>query len=189
MVVPLCIQTLRLADKENPMPSRKSKPRPRNVAKNPVTGRYESIVTDVESCYPDGMGGSNNTGAIEFSIEELLARHRGWLDKNFIPTPSAKAEEPQIDITESEATCHLTLPKQEPPKTESPKTKKTAPLIDLSDENQPPHSQPVTVPLRDENAPRPAGKKPRREDKDNRTRKIKVMQVEVKAETQTSKMI
>jgi checkpoint serine/threonine-protein kinase len=120
----------------------------------------------MEAVYPNGAGGKGE----EFSFEELRARHRGWLDRKW-----SKAEQPS-DLPENkklavehEVTCHLDLP-----------TESTMPPPQIPVKVMPDSRPTQTVPLKGESA----AKKARKEEKANRTRKIKVM--EVQCETQTS---
>ena len=104
------------------------------------------------------------------------------MDKDWNVKPAIPASQP-IEVekkrADSDATCHLHLPKQDVPE---PVT--TASLIDLPNENIPSAPAAVTVPIKMD-SPVAARKRAKREEKANRTRKIKVMQVEVRAETQT----
>jgi checkpoint serine/threonine-protein kinase len=45
--------------------------------KNPKTGRLECVFVNLEAVYPRSGGSS------EYSFEELRARHRGWMDKEW----------------------------------------------------------------------------------------------------------
>jgi checkpoint serine/threonine-protein kinase len=133
------------------------------VTINPKTGKSECVFSDLEAVYPEGADGNN----VEFSFEELRARQRGWLNKDW---SQKKVVEPaqKTAVIEHEATCHLILP-DEPQGTENI----VKPLED---------SQLVqTIPLKGE----VSKKQSRKEDKANRTRKITV--TETRTETQTSK--
>jgi checkpoint serine/threonine-protein kinase len=145
----------------------------RKVSKNPQTGKLECVFSNLEAVYPNGVGPDK----LEFSFEELRAGHRGWLDKDWSITAtvvSTNSDKTEKQRTDSDATCHLNLPKQD-----------IATLIDLSDENKPMATAPVRVPLKLDSPAAAASKRTKKEEKANRTRKIKVMQVEVRAETQT----
>lgn len=125
----------------------------------------------------------------EYSFEELRAKHRGWLDHDWSAIRQ-KEKEAARRAAEAEA-----LQKQPKPM--------AAPLASKQIEERSP--MPRTVPLKgsvddeiaahDENTPpsqedvekAKATRRARREEKANRTRKIKVMDVkEVRGETQTS---
>lgn len=154
-------------------------------AVNPKTGRLEVVFVDLEKVYPD----HENLMSEEYSFEELRAKHRGWLDYDWAAIRRKEREEAQ---KAAEATAAAKAPKP-----------KAAALLVMRDVEQPPKLQ--TVPLKgsvdddvanDENTPpsqadiekSKAAKKARREERANRTRKIKVMDVkEIRGETQTSK--
>jgi checkpoint serine/threonine-protein kinase len=134
---------------------------------NEKTGKAESVFVDLEAVYPNGTGNEGD----EFCFEELRARHRGWLDREWSrPAPVLLREE---DVKDS-----LELHKQDVQVDRS--------VSDVSrDESadklaMPP---PKTIPLKDESTMLVA-KKARREERANRTRKIVV---EVRAETHTGK--
>jgi checkpoint serine/threonine-protein kinase len=161
-----CIQSLHLNDNDI-SPSTLSRASQRPITINPKTGKPECVFSDMEAVYPRGAGGKGE----EYSFEELRARHRGWLDRKWskVQQPSNPPETKEIAM-EHEVTCHLDLP------AESSMPPPQIPLAIM------PYSRPTqTVPLKGESA----AKKARREEKANRTRKIKVM--EVQCETQTSK--
>jgi checkpoint serine/threonine-protein kinase len=139
----------------------------RPITINPKTGKPECVFSDMEAVYPNGANGKGE----EFSFEEMRARHRGWLDRKWSKAeqPSDPPEKKKLAV-EHEVTCHLDLP------TESSMPPPQIPVKVMPD------SRPTqTVPLKGESA----AKKARKEEKANRTRKIKVM--EVQCETQTSK--
>jgi checkpoint serine/threonine-protein kinase len=72
----LCIQTKSLLNDET------SKPHPLREqlqAVNPKTGRVEVVFVDLEQVYPN----RSDPMSVEFSFEELRARHRGWLDRDW----------------------------------------------------------------------------------------------------------
>jgi len=143
-----------------------------------VRGKKQYVFADLESIYPHGVGEQTE----EFCFEELRARRRGWLDKSWsaIPTRPVQSLLAQRD---TESTCHLNL--SDLPKQTTLNVVREEPLVDLSDENQPMNSAPpMTVPLK--GSPDAASRRARREEKANKTRKIKIVQVEVKQEAQTS---
>ena len=163
----LCIQSLLLNDNDI-SPSTMSHASQRYVTINPKTGKPECVFSDLEAVYPNGVDANSE----EFSFEELRARHRGWLKKDWSkPMPSVKPAQTKQIIVEHEATCHLDLPTQSVlPHEEGP--------VKVLMESHPPQ----TVPLKGEVALKKANK----EEKANRTRKIKVM--EIRAETQTGEL-
>ena len=135
--------------------------------------------------------------SIEFSFEELRARHRGWLDRDW---GALRREEQKKARKLAEKAAAAQQPKSEP----APLAPKTEPLAPKQDAQKLPKLQ--TVPLKggeedasagdDENRPpsqadiekAKAAKKARKEERANRTRKIQVMDVkEVSGETQTSR--
>lgn len=125
--------------------------------------------------------------AAEYSFEELRAKHRGWLQRDW--TAAKTEEQEKIEkTTETSRIAEGAKAKPAPlaPKQQSEQTSKaqTVPLkgsIDdaENDENLPPSQAEV------EKAK--IARKARREERANRTRKIKVMEVrEIPGETQTS---
>ncbi|KAF2664649.1 hypothetical protein BT63DRAFT_429406 [Microthyrium microscopicum] len=142
-------------------------------------GRKQYVFADLESVYPNGAGGEKE----EFCFEELRARRRGLLHKDWGIKTASSSKRSQKSA-DANATCQLDLPKPEP------KQQEIAPLIDFSDENnennenKTPGDIPTTVPLKLDSPVR-VSKKSKKEDKANRTRKIKIEQVEIKGETQT----
>ncbi|KAK0253108.1 hypothetical protein B0A54_04129 [Friedmanniomyces endolithicus] len=184
---------------------------------NPKTGRQEFVFVDLDVVYPR----AGKAGA-EFCFEELRARHRGWLDRDWSPPrsrgelderPAAvelsiKEELPgQESHLEQPAQGSLDLDMDDPSKQVKPKQRGFAIFEDVP--RQPsPHVQPAqegrglvekfarTLTLNDENdenaAPPPRrqevdiAKRLRREERANRTRKIKVLDVKhIKNETKT----
>ena len=123
----------------------------------------------------------------EYSFEELRAKHRGWLNYDWAVVRQKERDQAQ---KAAEATATAKAP-----------TSKASALVVMRDVEQPP--KPQTVPLKgsvddevanDENTPpsqadiekSKGAKKARREERANRTRKIKVMDVkEIRGETQT----
>jgi checkpoint serine/threonine-protein kinase len=162
-----CIQSLHLND-SNISPSTMSRGSQRVVTINPKTGKPECVFSDLESVYPNGADGKGE----EFSFEELRARHRGWLDRNWNKVkPVTKKVEAKNMVIEHDATCHLDLPAS------SNASQPESPLKVMPD------SRPVqTVPVKGESAE----KKAKKEEKANRTRKIMV--TEIRAETQTGRL-
>jgi checkpoint serine/threonine-protein kinase len=178
----LCIQTKsHFNETSKPHPFREQL-----QAVNPKTGRVEVVFVDLEQVYPN----PEDPMSEEFSFEELRARHRGWLDRDWA---AIRREEQEQARKLAEEAVAAQLPKP-----------KAAPLTLKQDSQKPP--KPQTVPLKggeddmlagdDENRPpsqadvekAKAAKKARREERANRTRKIQVMDVkEISGETQTSK--
>jgi checkpoint serine/threonine-protein kinase len=116
--------------------------------------------------YPDGLGGKGE----EFSFEELRARHRGLLGRNWSQFESSPL---RLEKTaEPEPTCHLDLPLQDEA-SQAPVGQR----VKLNDQTE------ASTAEQNRNAVKSA----RQDEKANRTRKIHVM--EVRAETQTSKSI
>ncbi|KAJ4992486.1 checkpoint protein kinase [Stagonosporopsis vannaccii] len=153
-------------------------------AVNPKTGRVEVVFVDLEQVYPN----RRDPMSVEFSFEELRARHRGWLDRDWAAIRQ-KEQEQARKLAEAAAAAQRPVPKP-------------APLAPKQDVQKPP--KPQTVPLKggeddplggdDENRPpsqadiekAKAAKKARKEERANRTRKIQVMDVkEISGETQT----
>lgn len=162
-------------------------------AVNPKTGRVEVVFVDLEQVYPN----RRDPMSIEFSFEELRARHRGWLDRDWAAVRRAEKDQARI-LAKEAAAAQLPSPKP------APLAPKSEPLAIKQDVQKPPKLQ--TVPLKggeddalagdDENRPpsqadiekAKAAKKARKEERANRTRKIQVMDVkEISGETQTSK--
>lgn len=156
-------------------------------ALNPRTGRLEVVFVDLEKVYPN----HEDPMSVEYSFEELRARHRGWLDKDW--TAIRHEEERQLRAPADDSPETLVEPE-------------VSPFV-LKDEPKEP-LRPLTVPLKgsiddendmnDENAPPSQleaekariAKRQRREERANRTRKIKVMDVkEIRGETQTSRFL
>ncbi|CAO2654172.1 Nn.00g109050.m01.CDS01 [Neocucurbitaria sp. VM-36] len=152
-------------------------------AVNPKTGRLEVVFVDLEKVYPNHESPMSE----EYSFEELRAKARGWLDYDWIAIRLKQREQAQKAL---EATATANAPKP-----------KSSTLVVMRDVEQP--LKPQTVPLKgsiddetanDENTPpsqadiekSKGAKKARREERANRTRKIKVMDVkEIRGETQT----
>ncbi|KAF2273908.1 uncharacterized protein EI97DRAFT_423203 [Westerdykella ornata] len=150
---------------------------------NPRTGRLEVVFADLRLVYPD----FEDPMAMEYSFEELRAKHRGWADYDWAKT---RREKQHLNKKLTRAT-ELTI-----------QSENKAELLVSKERIERPH-KPQTIPLKgsveddaenDENTPPSqaevekarVAKKARREERANRTRKIKVMDVrEIHAETQT----
>lgn len=135
---------------------------------NPRTGRKECVFVDLESIYPTG----DDKSGVEFCFEELRARRRGWLDIDWSKQRKTSPAEQRPGSSDSRQSDN------------SPSRRKTqsSPVAQLEQGLQ------KLVPLNDENAPTGAPpqktvKKSKKADRDNRTRRIRIM--EVRAETQT----
>ena len=155
------------------------------------------MFADLESVYPDGPD-TDQTGR-EMSFEELRAKHRGLLDRDWSKDNNqkqmlvTKSTEPlDASIQKQSATDENTYPNQQ----DSNASGSSEPTCHLSlpysgdsaDTQSMAESHPVqldpppkTVPLKDEPS---SQRKLKKDDRANRTRKIMVM--EVKGETQTS---
>ncbi|KAF2807681.1 checkpoint protein kinase-like protein [Mytilinidion resinicola] len=156
-------------DEVNSSKQPKSHPlRDQQQSVNPKTGRTECVFVNLELVYPN----ADDPSAAEFSFEELRAKHRGWLDYDWGAIRKKEAEQ-MSQHTNSKARKD-TLTKKPTIGVEVITAGIEENLV-LNDENTPPsqvHVEKVSV-----------AKKMRREEKANRTRKIKVM--EVRAEPQT----
>lgn len=155
-------------------------------AVNPRTGRLEVIFADLRLVYPD----FEDPMSAEYSFEELRAKHRGWADYDWAKIRRGKQ---QVDKK---------LTKPNVLTTETHNSEALAPMEHIEKAREP-----QTIPLKgsveddvenDENAPPSQAdlekariaKKARREERANKTRKIKVMDVrEIRAETQTSRLL
>ncbi|KAK5108489.1 hypothetical protein LTR62_008228 [Meristemomyces frigidus] len=185
---------------------------------NPKTKRRECVFVNLEAVYPE-----MSQGGAEYCFEELRARHRGWLDKQwshpqrgsaskplqqiklsvpiglgmkFEPEPALQDEvtpqtESNVDLLASQPKAKQrgfkifedvpaqsrsspAISREEPKLVE--KFAKTMVLNDENDENAP-QRKPREVDI---------AKRMRREERANRTRKIKVMDVKhIKNETKT----
>ena len=79
---------------------------------NPRTGKVERVFVNLEAVYPNP-----NDLNEEYSFEELRARHRGWLDKNWQtekrrdrePKQHKKATEVLIDEDEPQSPGHIAI--------------------------------------------------------------------------------
>ena len=154
---------------------------------NPKTGKTECVFVDLEAVYPN----ISDPMAAEFSFEELRAKHRGWMEYDWAAI--RKKEEMKKSQVDAENRRHdkqsiTKEPKQragsatDKSRREGPAQALTAGIEEnlvLNDENTPPSQTDIEkVNL---------AKKIRREERANRTRKIKVM--EVRGATQTSRWI
>lgn len=152
---------------------------------NPKTGRLEVVFVDLLKVYPN----REDPMSEEFSFEELRAKHRGWMDIDWASIRQGRETSENRQANES----LVTKPKSEVALLASRETQELAPKpqtvplkgsveeeLALNDENTPPgHTEGEKVKV---------SKKTRREERANRTRKIKVMEVkEIRGETQTSK--
>jgi checkpoint serine/threonine-protein kinase len=131
---------------------------------NERTGRTECVFVDLEAVYPE-----NDPSAAEYCFEELRAKRRGWLDYDWAANRKNEQERQRNEIQESIVMS-----------TDAPRVQ-TIPV------NLDPHGSDAEniPPGRVENQQKPIdhARRARKEDRANRTRKIKVM--EVKQEPQT----
>lgn len=144
---------------------------------NPKTGRVECVFVDLQKVYPDPQDPS-----VEYCFEELRASHRGWLRKDW--KAIRREVQAQKQREKARETTALTTKMTTSPaevssgvyaKPLANHLQETLRLNDETDENGAP------VVRRDADL----AKKMRKEERANRTRKIKVK--EIKAETQKSK--
>ena len=156
-------------------------PPPERRYVNPRTGRVECVSFDLEAVYPD-----SNNPSLEFSFEQILAKRLGYLRSDWKITKQEQ-NEPEI-IKSSDAEIISPLQEKidvqvddnvamEPISRKIQKLK----LNDVNDENAPPEQDQTG----EQNRRIDFARRMRREEKANKTRKIKVRKV--KAETQTSK--
>ncbi|KAF1356543.1 hypothetical protein BDV97DRAFT_287621 [Delphinella strobiligena] len=175
---------------------------------NPKTGRPECVFVNLEAVYPEPSNPS-----IEFSFEELRARHRGLLDIDWSQVPRQQdrlheQEKQSVSDSPPKKKGFAIFQDELTPGPIAPPKHEFAIFHDENSENRPQTSShdrpaPITIdsslrviPLRDENdenkppQQRDAdiAKRLRREERANRTRKIKVMEVEHQNETQTVKL-
>lgn len=142
---------------------------------NARTGRIECVFVNLELIYPDP-----HDSHVEYCFEELRARSRGWLHRDWREyrrpeQNERRSQRPRMPAVESTTTL--------------------IPLAGGDDERSEKLAEDLNrePALVDENNPsavsqahdREAAKRFRREERANRTRKIKIS--ETKAETQTSK--
>lgn len=142
---------------------------------NPKTGRKERVFVNLRAVYPS----SDPNSAEEYCFEELWAWHRGWLNIDWAAERRREEAETREKALAAEAAAKEALAA----KSEEPKAKleskikilRDTDIVALNDENSPPSQEEL------ERAA--LKKKQRREERANRTRKIRVM--EVRGETQT----
>lgn len=161
LALALCIQTKSNLNDET------SKPHPLREqlqAVNPKTGRVEVVFVDLEQVYPD----HSDPMSVEFSFEELRARHRGWLDRDWAAIRREEQKQAR-NLAEQAAAAQKPKPKPQPaplaPKQESlserepsitkpaplaskkePLAPRLEPLAPKQDAQKPP--KPQTVPLK-----------------------------------------
>jgi checkpoint serine/threonine-protein kinase len=147
-------------------PATLSRASQRSVIMNPKTGKLECVFSDLEAIYPKGA----DVRGEEYSFEELRARHRGWFDRDWsqsvMPANKPPSEEIPVD---HEMTCRLELP-------EDQENSQPEPVLKV----MPDSHAPQAIPLKGDLA---SSKRAKKEEKANRTRKIKIM--ETRTETQT----
>ena len=152
---------------------------------NPKTGRLEVVFVDLRQVYPN----HDDPMSVEYSFEELRARHRGWLDYDWAGIKHKEQDAARLDtapVYRDEPSPASTVTRAPVIPVENSTRPQTVPLKgsiddenDENDENLPP-SQAEIEKAR-------LARKARREERANRTRKIKVMEVrEIRGETQTS---
>lgn len=140
------------------------------------------MFVNLEAVYPN----SDDPYAEEYSFEELRARHRGWLDYDWAAVrreeeeTARQREQAVIHIHEDEESSADRIRSQQAAAFLAKGLQVSLPLNDTQDENDE-----NAVPSQEEIEKARLAKKLRREERANRTRKIKV--TEVRAETQTSK--
>ena len=185
---------------------------------NPRTGRVERVFVNLELVYPN----ADDPMAEEYCFEELRARHRGWVGRDWkgekewrergqeIRQKKSCQEHQQVVTTKTVATKETVESLQVVQSTEDQawalaEKMQVACKLDDGNGNLETNAAAVDVggggggnhvtDLNDENAPpskeelekAALARRLRREERANRTRKIKVM--EVKGATQTSKYI
>lgn len=154
---------------------------------NAKTGRLEVVFVHLEKVYPN----RDNPMSEEYSFEELRAKHRGWLDYDWSAIrqkeqkDAQRAAEAEALLKQPKASSAPLAPKQIEEQAPKPRTVPLKGSIDdeiaANDENTPPSQEEVDKAK--------AARRARREEKANRTRKIKVMDVkEVRGEPQTSEI-
>ncbi|GAB7341059.1 hypothetical protein MBLNU457_7380t2 [Dothideomycetes sp. NU457] len=168
---------------------------------NAKTGRPECVFVNLEAVYPDPRNPK-----LEFCFEELRASHRGWAQKDWAAERAAKRLQPKEEAQKASPKRSkkqggfaifqddTSLP---PPQAEQ-QSAPPAPVVDigselkvlsLNDENKIPvanENDENAVPSSEQRQQAALAKRLRKEERANRTRKIKVMEVEhVKRETQT----
>ncbi|KAF4554588.1 Checkpoint serine/threonine-protein kinase bub1-like protein [Elsinoe fawcettii] len=159
---------------------------------NPRNGKREMVHVNLDVVYTD-IGRTK----VEFSFEEVMARHRGWLERDWKAENRARDEEiRRMKMTSPEKKLkkkggfEIFNDSASPDAVLSP-VEVIAPVVEqaslpirtvmLSDEN---NENAVARPVKDKNSE--IAKRMRKEEKANKTRKIKVMEVRhEKKETQT----
>src|ERR1700709_602308 len=68
--------------------------RPKYITVNERTGKPESVFVDLEAVYPDG---AEHNGE-EFCFEELRARHRGWLERDWSTQAPVHLEQKDVGV-------------------------------------------------------------------------------------------
>ena len=153
---------------------------------NPKTGKTECVFVNLEAVYPN----ISDPMAAELSFEELRAKHRGWMEYDWVAIRKEEMKKSQAGAENRRHDKQSIM--KEPKQRAGPVTDKSrregrvqalAAGIEenlvLNDENTPPSQTEIEkVNL---------AKKIRREERANRTRKIKVM--EVRGATQTGRWI
>lgn len=179
-------------DNENPALRRSHLPK---QTLNEKTGRMECVFVDLESVYPTG----DDKSGVEFCFEELRARHRGWLEKDWTKLRRTTVQSGRIaQVHEQEAApSNSPLAAQEreagPPAEELiaiAETLERSPEVEESPAVEQPKVQvirlnddPDEVSRREEGAAKAARKARREERAANRTRKLQLL--EIKAQPQT----
>ncbi|KAL1615029.1 protein kinase [Diplodia seriata] len=146
---------------------------------NMRTGKIERVFVNLEAVYPN----ADDPMAAEFCFEELRARHRGWMQYDWKAINRQDAEKRKQERARKEQKARNVLkpkdPQQSPMKDPAAMLAKSlqqsVALNDVNDENAPPSQEEIQRAK--------MLKKQRKEERANRTRKIKVM--EVQNETQT----
>lgn len=145
---------------------------------NPRTGKVERVFVNLEAVYPN----AEDPMAAEFCFEELRARHRGWMDYDWKEINRQEVEKRKQEQMKKENKERNVLkpkdpqsPMRDPAAMLAKGLKQSVVLNDVNDENAPPSQEEIQRAK--------MLKKQRKEERANRTRKIKVM--EVQNETQT----
>ncbi|GME32882.1 putative checkpoint protein kinase protein [Neofusicoccum parvum] len=145
---------------------------------NPRTGKIERVFVNLEAVYPN----ADDPMAAEFCFEELRATHRGWMKYDWAVINRQEAEKRKQERAKKEIQERKVLkpkdpqsPMKDPAATLAKGLKQSLVLNDVNDENAPPSQEEIQRAK--------MLKKQRKEERANRTRKIKV--TEVHNETQT----
>ncbi|KAL9021460.1 MAG: hypothetical protein Q9185_001357 [Variospora sp. 1 TL-2023] len=88
---------------------------------NPKTGKVERVFVNLEAVYP-----SPNNPAQELSFEELRAKSRGWLDRNWAAERSREQHREQSELEQAAKTLSLDTLEPEPSMTEPYKAAETS---------------------------------------------------------------